>query len=288
MKTFNFFTRPQNDLQKSTLSGAVVSLLTIFAGIYLTLYIVFSQRQHTEFDKRFVVSQQTSGSEIEVSFSILFLNAPCAALRLQKEDPTISQYSTIRSGVTFLRVKFPDETLRENGTRLTVQTFPEKYIDPDIVSEHPNEDEQTQIILTGLKNEEQCLVYGRFFVKKAPGSFMVGHELVYSTLARIRQLDPMLSMRLNLGHKIHWLSFGGHVDGDLNVLEQQYNLAEGMQYTHDHPVSCFYYLKIIPKMEFATGIVDDHYQYSYHRKCYVFFGLNLYEKTEENRKMKMK
>ena len=256
----NFFARPQTGLEKPCYTGAIVSLSTLFIGILLIVYLALSSFDSgPAYDIQFEVSQNSSNIAIEAYMDILFTHAPCEALRLQKLDPTILQPLTIRAGILFERI------LPEDGS-----IVPERYIDPQVTTDYPNEEDTTQIILTGLKNGEQCRMRGSFLIKRGPGSFFINHELTYSYLTRAEQASPELFKKLNLAHTVVALTFGKSASGS----EKRHNAAGGMIFVHHQPFTCLYYLKMIQRGEMQEKkLIEDIFQYSNHRMCTVKFIL---------------
>ena len=236
--TLNFFTRPQNDLSTTTFVGAVLSLLTILLFIFFTIYLTLFRSSVTE--RNFIIQNENISNEITVNFDILFLHSPCAALRLQKEDPINFKQITIHRGLSFNRVN--------NNKKI-----PDSYIDPIILSQYPDEDETVKILLTGLKDKEQCRVKGTFEIERIPGSFSINHELVYTYLSQVKQNNLNLYQELNLAHKMTSLYFG----------KEKENKVEGITYSKEESMTCLYYLKLIPK----DG--SENYQYSLNHECDV-------------------
>ncbi len=271
MKSLDFFRRPKEDIQKPTLCGALMSLLTIAVASFLISYeLVYHQRPEVE--KRVVVPTFSSQRErqIDVSIDVVFPNAPCAAIGLQTKSPTQPRAITVRSGVVFDRFD-------ENET----DVIPEKFVAPEIRASFPEEDERVLIILTGLRTGEQCRVHGSFLVDRIPGKFFLSSDPVSTTVSRVKQLAQEAYLDMNLGHTINALTFGSSKSESTIEAEEsdssrrlprlmKYNRAGGSEFAHLHPLTCFYYLRIIP-LEFADKgeETSDSFQYSFHRKCYV-------------------
>ena len=267
MKSLSYFRRPKEDLERPTWYGAFISILTVTLAAYLIWYELTTHKQ-PDFDRKVDIQNPPSGNQIDVNIDILFHQAPCASLRVLKKDLTTHQSTTVRANIFYERYPPNDDNI-----------IHEQYISHLIRSAHQSEDDHTLSLLTGLKEKERCRIHGSFSISKIPGNFYISHDLFQTAILHVKQLYPELYSRLNLGHTILSLTFGS--ERAMNEIQKdakygdatQFNKAGGLYYLHVHPLSCSYYLKIIPQTYTGTGFTlwKQLYQYSYHQQCYVFF-----------------
>lgn len=194
-------------------------------------------------NKQFIIARQSSNNNnLVVSIDITFLHAPCATLRLVRENPIDLGKSIVHSSVEFVRTM-------ENAE----EVIGGDYVDPAVNSEYADEDEEVKIMLTGLKNRERCRVRGDFAVQPVPGSFSTSHWLADSYLSQVKKLNAEWYGRLNLAHTINALDF--HTSTNNEIIANNFT----------KPTKCLYYLKVIPKGSHSKNLT----QYSFSQACSV-------------------
>lgn len=271
LKSLDFFSRPQETLEKQTFIGAIITIISTIMILYFSTHVFCEAFLSKQFHKDFSVSHPSSESRLEVSVDILFRKVPCSAINLIHEDIVLQQPFSIKFGI------YPHR-LSANGTNI----IPETYISDEISNKYPSEDEKIQMILTGLADHEQCRFKAKFDVSITPGVLRFNHQLSQAYLSRIKQLEPSLYNQLNLAsHQIYTLSFSDLSNALLYSPKgfkelKKFNSAAGLLYppndtdqSQTSASSCLYYIKLIPQ----TTLLNEYtsYHYSYHRHCYVFF-----------------
>ncbi len=268
IKRFDFFRRPKDDLEKSTLCGAVLSILTVAAVVLLALSEI-SNQSVPRTEKHVVINSGSNDSQslFAVNVDIAFLSVPCAALSFTMRDLSGKNYTLSHSELEFDR-------LSSDGAR----RIPKDYVDPAIEAAHREEKMYVKFIMTGAKNRERCRAHGEILVNKVPGSITFSHSLKKDLMKRVRALEQELFDSINLSHRISHLFFS---DLDWEDSEENKNKTgsgkkggfaeldalEGSEFVHNHVVSCSYYLKVIPVVSLGAHIAN--YQYSYHVDCTV-------------------
>lgn len=245
MNRFNYFTKLQPDLAKSTFIGALISLLTLLTAIFLSLYFIFPQTE--TINKKLIISKHSTSNSLNVTIDITFHNAPCATLRLSKERNSMQETSLNNDKTMIHEIVF---------TRVNTN---EDYVDKSINAEY-DEEEEVKIVLTGLKDSEECRVKGSFVVEPIPGSFSISHQFASAVLSQVQKLNAEWYGRLNLAHTINSLNFGNS-NTSINFISK-----------HNKAMSCLYYLKLIPKDNLNRN--KKEYQYSFNQDCYVLLRNN--------------
>jgi len=264
----DLFRRPRDDLEKSTICGACLSILTV-AFISLLSSLALVEFAKTRFIKNVVVKGSADKyiNQFEVNIDIILINSPCETLSIEKKDSVSQGATTIRTGLMFERL------MRDKNDIVW-----EDYVDPEIKKAFSLEEATMQKILTGLKNRERCRISGALMVNKVPGRITITNKKDMEVIKKLRSISDEYYSRLNMAHNITTLTFGSlelqkFMTTRVGGREMEFNSAKGSEFTSDYAISCTYYMKVIPHVypcncpEQMQG--DDVYKYAYHRQCYV-------------------
>ncbi len=252
IKSLDFFRRPQEELQKKTRCGAILSVLTVTIILYLSAHEIVSARQGLS--QRIQLAGSRTANQLEVAIDVVFHHAPCSALTIELKDKTQSRL--LAPSLTLTRLVGTDNT-----------PLPASYIDPEILQSYPRSFNRTQQILTGLKSHEKCRIQGRFLANRVPGLLRFSHSEHLAALRDIRDQSRELYSRLNLGHKVFTLSFMSPSFPDPAAGFNELPHAGG--FLLDRPGSCGYYVRVVPHV-FSLGSAEaETFRYSYHRSCFV-------------------
>lgn len=263
----DFFRKPRDDLERETVCGSCLSLLTAALISVLAALAISTIPPNFVEKQAKVTGTDTFENQLEVNIDWIFYNAPCTSFDVQKKDKTMLGFKTILNGMQYSRL-----SSQKN------EVIPNTYVNPVIQQKYGNEDQPFKEFLTGLMDHEMCRVNGTFIVKKIPGLFGVGIGATKDQITRIKKLEPQLYSQFNLAHKITSLSFGPLEIQEKIIKEfgskliNEFNSAGNTTYIESFPLSCSYYVKIIPHTYSWAGsdaTEGETYLYSHLRECYV-------------------
>ena len=245
IKRFDFFRKPQTELQTQTVLGACLSLVTIAVVICLllcsTFYPFWLKTSHYQ-----VALSQTPNNKFTINLDIILYHSPCIAVTLEIKDKTGSQIIDSKHNSTvFQRTSM-------NGIEIN-----DDYIDPLIKQQYSTTGKKMMILLTGLENEERCRINGLFIANKVPSILSITYKASQNDLIELKEAEPQFYSKLNLAHKIMELTFGS---------KPIINIAKGTGFVHDIPQSCNYYMRVVP---YIYQYKEEVYKYTMHSNCFV-------------------
>jgi len=262
MERLDYFRKPKQDLERSTWSGCILTLLTFVLIIYLSVAEFFDRISSPRVIKEFTVKSGLDQEKfLAINIDILFLKLPCSAFSFTKKDLSGNDETSASSGLKFTRLSSNNQTLDND------------YINHNLL---PNEfkgySTEVQKIVTGLNGKEKCKVKGRILVNDSPGTLIFDYRLKKDSLEEIKQKGYKLDQSLILSHIINQFEFQ---DSKVFYTNSKYNTLKSLGTTHDEPFSCSYFLKVIPVTDKHSQINEyNSYQYSYHADCAVLYVIN--------------
>ncbi len=269
LKRIDMFRKPREDLERESVCGGILSLLTIATiSLLASLFLVDLDSQRLV--KQVRVRSGTDSNQFDVNIDITFMNSPCDTLSIEKRDLVNREIVNIRSGIVFERL-----------TQAKHDLIWKEYVDPELKSRYPKSDLALLRTLTGLKDREQCRVTGTFVASKIPGRVTFTNKKDTELIRAVFAADPELYRRMNLAHAIGRLSFGSLdtqraiVRSFIRGADTEFSRARGTIYDVPGQYSCYYYLRVIQnefpleeaRMERELG--GGVYKYSYHQNCLV-------------------
>ena len=106
LQRIDYFRKVPNEYSRSSILGALFSLLTIFAVLYIGAHAISDMSPET-IHKQIYARNDKKDDYVKVNLKIVFLHMPCIAMTLSSED-MMGHYSQDIKSVKFTRVRSTD------------------------------------------------------------------------------------------------------------------------------------------------------------------------------------
>ncbi|CDS42830.1 endoplasmic reticulum Golgi intermediate [Echinococcus multilocularis] len=272
LRQFDAFAKPLKDFRIQTVSGAFLSIISLFIILVLFTWEVADYISPSV--KQEIIVDISRNRHMSISFDIIFPLVPCYMLSVDSMDISGEQHSSITkevnktrvlkdgSGVDFDSNSEKMKALEQKRDRNycgscygagaednqccnTCESVLEAYRvrgwtipDPDVFEQCKDEKEAGSLAAI---NQEGCRLVGQLGVNKVAGSFHIAPGKSYGQgHVHVHDLMAFSGKRFVLDHKIRRLSFGDTYPGQINPLDNT-NMSDS---TESPMIS--YFLKLVP------------------------------------------
>ena len=194
IKNFDFFQKlSMDDVTKSTLTGALLSVLAITLMTYLLLMEIADFIYPSIEKDTIVYHDSDQSSTININFGIKFPNMPCHIISVDQADEVGNHRMDI------------DETLKK--TRMSEFTtgleYTTKFVD-------------VQNVIDAINQKEGCYVSGYIPVMQVAGNFHISHHNYGAIFNYLVSERRDLISKISFNHQFDYLYFGKkHVNRDI-------------------------------------------------------------------------
>lgn len=185
MLAFDILTNPHRRLEKKTIIGGVLTIITILITIIL-ITNEFQNFQGLKIIKNLYLDPYPLEEKLKITLKIKLRNAPCAILSLDLLDDL--KHHQVDIPISKIKIK--------NGEIL-------KNFEPELDVE-----KRYKEIKDDLDNNIGCLLSGNFEIDKVSGNFHISFHNYMEYYRKLVRLDHEQFMKLNLSYEIEELLFG--------------------------------------------------------------------------------
>jgi len=246
VKTFDVYRDIPKELTEQTFTGAIVSVLSIMAMVYLFLaefWNFLTPELHFQMYVDSHIDTGNSHAMLRININISVPAVPCSVVSVDAQDVMGAHVLDVGGELRKTRLD------KVNGR-------------PMLDSRGNPVPSEGQGVDVHAQKGEGCNVNGFMIVKRVPGNFHLSAHAHANLLAVFFQ-----NKHMNLSHIIHNLSFGDHAEEAFDLEEAGINpLKNAKKIVSDSNAqegkSFEYYVKIVPmRYEKLSGEVLDSYQY---------------------------
>eukprot|EP00828_Plagiopyla_frontata_P033486 TRINITY_DN4348_c0_g1_i3.p1 TRINITY_DN4348_c0_g1~~TRINITY_DN4348_c0_g1_i3.p1 ORF type:complete len:342 (-),score=38.29 TRINITY_DN4348_c0_g1_i3:85-1110(-) len=243
IKALDVYKRVPKGLSQSTISGALISLLScaFIAFLFLIeLNLYLSDKTTTEMN----INEGSQDEKLRVNLDITFHSFPCDILSMDIMD-VMGQHQ-VHTGESLMRTRIDKNGKKMEDIQVHLKDSEEKIYD------HSKEIDLDRAV-KAVNDNEGCQIHGYIYVNKVPGNF---HISAHAFHERLHQLAHMTGkgFRYDVGHTVNHLSFGEKND----IIDIRKKFHQGILnpidgFSTERQIGLFheYYLKITP-----TAYVD--------------------------------
>ncbi|KRX05113.1 hypothetical protein PPERSA_06747 [Pseudocohnilembus persalinus] len=191
MKSFDFFRKVNIDIETSTKSGGVFSIVAALCGLFLFI-TEFSQYSKLEINHELFVNNDFDG-DFTINLNITFTSAPCELISIDLEDELGHLDTSKHDYLEFIK-------LNKYGNEIqTINKQEEGYI---------NSEAEIDDLIEKINNGEQCQVIGFIEAKKTPGNMQFGFRERSDAAQKIMRKNIAAYKKLDIDYIINNLYFG--------------------------------------------------------------------------------
>lgn len=212
LQKLDLYRKVPKDLTEPTLSGAAVSICTVFLALYLFLSEAFVFAQRTWESEMFIDESKTE-EKLQINLDLTLPAMPCELLSLDAQDVMGSHEVDAHGHLWKDRLTSKgDVIIREEmkGSHLGAYSSLTKHFSFNY--ENQDVDRIKKMVHSG----EGCRVSGFVKVNKVPGNIHLStysHSYLFGSLYQE-------SKNINITHRINHLSFG--VDEDISYVKKHF------------------------------------------------------------------
>lgn len=256
MLAFDILTNPHRRLQKKTIIGGLLTILTIIITIILFLN-EFTNFQGLKIIKNLYLDPHPKEEKIKITLKIKLKNAPCGILSLDLLDD-----------LKHHQVDIPISKIKIKNNEILKDYTPE-----------PDTEKRYTDIKQDLDSKIGCLLKGNFEIDKVSGNFHISFHNYMDHYRKLVKLDHEQFMKLNLSYEIEELLFGSKRNDDNKVrieklltemnLDSQLlnNYIDHKEVLYEHFIGS-HWMEIIPYkfLDNRDGFEFSSYLHSFNRK----------------------
>lgn len=249
IKSFDVFQKTSVEAApKSTLSGAILSVVAISIMLYLLIKEITHQI-YPNIEKQTIVTNLPQLTQVNINIKVRVFNSPCSILSVDQEDQTGHHRANIRNTLKHTRIS-------KNGE-----------LQPEI------DQFDVKTLAKAIDNGEGCLVDGYVVLTKVPGDVHLSYHSSRNLYGLLQAQHPQSFAKLNVNHHFEEISFTNDLGLSKEILNR-FNIKDKSSFTRENmplmdkekdPQDYEYYLKVIPYW-FHDENTDENffgYQYSF-------------------------
>lgn len=272
IKKFNFYRVLQSDLQleKSTVSGGILSIITLILIGFFTLYEIGFHLTNRIEKHISITNKEELLNQLDFNFDITFPHMPCHAMAIYKNDQVESSFYGIYDGIDLERLNKAQEHI------------PNDYYDSAIKLNHSEFNIEELKFFTEIQDFEGCRMNGTVIVNKVEGGLNIGINKLSIPNEVWGHVKGFTISKYNYMHTINHLSFGSKriqhkiinkfEDPRLTEFDKSDMIKSVINPHSDNYSNCLYFMHVLPHYFIDADVFeeyDDSYIYSITGKCYV-------------------
>ncbi|EAR91995.2 endoplasmic reticulum vesicle transporter (macronuclear) [Tetrahymena thermophila SB210] len=219
MRGLDFFQKVNQDIDTSTATGGVYSIIAFVVGFILFWNELKDYRTDQMIYKMRV--QQLEVESVKANIDLHIYGSPCTLLALDLQDEVGNHTLDYTDTIKKIRV-LKDGTELESG----------------FGDGNPNYRGSSQEIdeaIDAVNNEEGCRINGYINLKKVPGNFHISYHAKMDVMNRIASTKPDTYSKINLNYKINHLGFGENTNHMATIFKIMGRTLFQETNTNDYP-----------------------------------------------------
>lgn len=212
IKKFDLYRKVPRDLTEPTLTGAIVSCLTVSITAYLFISesIVYAQRK---WDNEMFIEKSSTEEKLQINLDIVFPALPCELLSFDAQDVMGSHEVDAHGNLYKERLTSKGDVIQREEMKTST------YGASSGLTRHYSfnyDNQDVDRIRNMVHSGEGCRVIGHVNVNKVPGNV---HLSTYSHAYLFGSLYQE-SKYINISHRVNHISFG--VDTDITYVKDNF------------------------------------------------------------------